>query len=512
MCRPSAEGCVTALAVRPSAGPGVARYLSVRTTAVWAGCLAALLAGACAEQHPESAPAAQRGVVIGIPSPDAPLGPLVQSLTQLRLIRTDIAGRELPGLISAWRVSADRRTWWFTVRGGVRLHTGTAATAAHVASRIQAALDATPRLPGLWTVMAVDATDVHTVEVRLREPTSLLLEGLSLVAVPAGPYALENPEVQTRLRAVPQQGERPPAAGVELRRYDTPRAAVAALLRDEIDVLYEVPSESRDLLQAEEGIRIYPHLKPYVFTLGLNHRHPVLKHRAVRQALNIAIDRAALIEQEAGGAGAPAAHLIWREHWSGAHGTEHAPVTFDRARARALLDEAGFHEHRAPDGSSRPRFALSCLVMDEPLARRLAVRLQRAYAEIGVALELQALELAEADGPLAQGRFDTVLTPLGTGYGLSVPYQLFGAHDQPRLIDFGYTAAAAASERVRDAANSEALGAAVRDLRRVLLDDPPAVALFWQETSRAVGRRWRVPADVEGDVLGSLPRWTRTGA
>ena len=55
---------------------------------------------------------------------------------------------------------------------------------------------------------------------------------------------------------------------------------------------------------------------------------------------------------------------------------------------------------------------------------------------------------------------------------------------------------------------NEAFAAAVRDLHRVLIADPPAIYLFWPETSRATGRRVTVPADSSGDVLGSLARWT----
>jgi hypothetical protein len=49
---------------------------------------------------------------------------------------------------------------------------------------------------------------------------------------------------------------------------------------------------------------------------------------------------------------------------------------------------------------------------------------------------------------------------------------------------------------------------AVRTLHETLIADPPAVYLFWSETSRAVGRRVTVPGDSTGDVLTSLARWT----
>jgi hypothetical protein len=138
----------------------------------------------------------------------------------------------------------------------------------------------------------------------------------------------------------------------------------------------------------------------------------------------------------------------------------------------------------------------------------VAGRLQQAYADIGISLDLKVLRLDDLVARLGSGRFETFVSPVVSGYGLGMPYVHFGTHDHPRVIDHGYTAAAAAAERVRAATSDEALAAAVRDFHRVLIEDPPAVSLFWQETSRAVGRRVMVPADWSGDVLGSLSRWT----
>ena len=123
----------------------------MRLAAGCASALTALLVPACADRHPGvSAADTPRRLVVGIPSRDAPLRPLIQNLTELRLIRIDTSGRALPGLVSLWRVSPNRLTWWLTVRSGVRLHTGAEVTAQDVATRLRVALDAAPRLPGLW--------------------------------------------------------------------------------------------------------------------------------------------------------------------------------------------------------------------------------------------------------------------------------------------------------------------------------------------------------------------------
>ena len=447
---------------------------------------------------------------MAIPGADAQIGPLLFNTTRARLVGMDQSGRAQPALFERWTTSADQRTWTFTVRDGVRLHDGQVATAADIAGRIRDAIEDDERPPGLWPVTVVETAGPREVRLRLREPSSLLLEALSLQQVPAGPYQTPDADAdEPELLAVPQPGE--PAADVQhikVKRYGTPRAAVTALLRDEVDVLYEVPSDARAHLDAENGVHVFPNVKPYVVTLSLNHRHPVLSRRVVRLAMNAAIDRETLVAQVADGVGIPAADMIWQQHWSRPHDEDAAAIRVDRARAGRMLDEAGLPRRTGPGGGVEPRFRLSCLVLKDPVMQHVAGRLQQAYADIGISLDLQALPQSELLLRSARGQFDALVSPVVSGYGLGRTYVQLGAHDHPRIIDDGYKAAAGAVEQVRAAMTDDAFAAAVHDLHRVLVADPPAIYLFWPETSRATGRRVTVPADVSGDVLGSLARWT----
>jgi peptide/nickel transport system substrate-binding protein len=486
--------------------------------AVAASLLTAALAlsGSCVPAPDDSTAPAVRQVAIALPSLDTPVGPIISSLTRTRLIRLDQAGHERPSIIERWEKSADQRRWRFTVRDGVRLHDASLAGAGEVAALLKRTVDAGDGQPGLWGVTKVEVVDPRTITVSLREPTSLLLEAMSLVqAMPAGPFQQLSPEaaMPELTAAAPPSGQpRSQVERVTLRPFDTPRAAVAALLREDVDVLVEVPSDARTLLASGNGVRTYPYVKPYVVTLALNHRHPALAQRAVRQALNIAVDRDDMIAQDADGFGVPAADLLWREHWAVPHTADAEAVRLDRPRARQLLEAAGFTERRQANGAVQPRLRLTCLVVDHPTMRRVAARLQRTFASIGVVLDLDVLSQDDLLARTGSGKFEAVLSPLVTGYGLGFPYLYFGDHGRPRIIDHGYKGAEAAVERVRRATSDDELARAASDLHRLLLDDPPAVYLYWQESSRAVGPRVRVPGDVDGDVLGSLSRWTVTGA
>ncbi len=463
---------------------------------------------ACREPATSNAPTASH-IAIGFPNADTPFGPIVFSLTTTRLLRMDQAGHERPELFEHWESSPDGRTWTFTIGDHARFEDGREVTAEHVVPLLRDAVAAPDNSPGLWSVSSVEVAGPRQVRVILREATSLLLEGLSIVnALPAGPYRAPETDAEVvSLEASDQtSGDAPEIASVALRRYDTPRAAVAALLREEVDVLYEVPNESRDLLEAQDGVQVYPHVKPYVVTLGLNHRHPVLARRRVRLAMNALVDRDAIVK-EAGG-GQPAADMLWLQHWSHPHTADAEWLRVDRERARALLDAEGLPVSHGADGAERPRLRLRCLVVDHPTIARVAGQLQRLYAQEGILLDLESVPLRTLPARLADGDFETFLSPIVTGFGLAMPYLYLGNHDHPRLVDLGYRAAAGAAERVRRAADDDALIEAIADLHHVLLEDPPAVHLYWEQTSRAIGPRVRVPVDTDVDVLASLARWT----
>ena len=503
-----------ALASIPSPGHFAARTCAARAAASLLTTTLALSAG-CSPAPDDGTAVPDRQVAIGLPSLDTPIGPIVSSLTRTRLIRLDQAGHERPSIIERWEKSADQRRWTFTIRDGVRLHDGTVAGADQVAALVRQTVEAGDDQPGVWGVSAVEVVDPRTIRVTLREPTSLLLEAMSLVrALPAGPFQQLSPDDPLPdLTAAPAAGQpAPQVERVTLRPFETPRAAVAALLREDVDVLVEVPGDARTLLASGNGVRTYPYVKPYVVTLALNHRHPALAQRAVRLALNLAVDRENMIEQDADGSGIPAADVLWREHWAVPHTADAEAVRLDRPRARLLLERAGYTERRHASGAVQPRLRLTCLVVDHPTMRRIAARLQRSYASIGVVLDLEVLSQDDLLARTGSGEFETVLSPLVTGYGLSFPYLYFGEHDRPRIIDHGYTAAQDAAERVRRAMSDDELARAASDLHRVLIEDRPAVYLYWQESSRALGPRVRVPGDVDGDVLGALARWTVAGA
>ena len=115
------------------------------------------------------------------------------------------------------------------------------------------------------------------------------------------------------------------------------RTAWAAMMRGEVDFLYEVGPESREFLESETSVALYPFLRNYVYGVVFNTRHPVLRDPEIRRALNYAVDRSAIVRQAFRGHATAASGPAWPLHW--AYDAAAASYPYDPARAAAALEK-----------------------------------------------------------------------------------------------------------------------------------------------------------------------------
>lgn len=488
----------------------------------------ALVSG-CGSTPPGPAPSHPIVLRVGLGQPNR-AAQVASLLDYAPLVTIGRDGRISPGLAERWEFSADGRLWRFTLRAGLRFADGSPLDATAAARAIDEARREPQSVPGLWDIVAVTTEGPTSLLVTLSGRSSLLLEALASYSITgsgdgeatAGPFRVTRQDRdQADLEAFDGYYRgRPHIDRVEVRGYPNARAAWAALMRDDIDFLYEVAPEAIEFIEAGTDVRAFSSLRPYVFLLGFNVARPTLRDARVRQALNLAIDKNAAIDLAFGGRGVAATGPVWIRHWT--YDEAVSPVRHDPDAARALLEAAGWPTPGPGVGKARRgRLTLSCLVpAGYESFERLALVLQKQLLDVGVDLRLEAVPLSELAERLATGRFETFLFEQVAGTGLTPLYWFW--HSPPRsagssmrigplpggaFVRHGYTAADAALDRMRHAGDDEALRAAVREVQRATADDPPAVFLAWQERSRAVRRRFEIPAAADRDVLGSLAQW-----
>lgn len=428
------------------------------------------------------------------------------ALTREALLIIGPDGRPAPRILESWEPSADRLVWTFKVRQGVRFHDGTPATAEALAAQMEAEL----RPSSMGAVGEVRAESSDRVRLTLNEPYAFLFEDISFitarrvvdkVAFYTGPYEVEaeSPERLT-LKAVANHYRGTPAIErVEVATYPDQRNAWSALMRDEIDMLYEVSRGSLDFARSESSIDVATFPRPYVNVFGFNHAHPRLRDPRVRQALNLAVNREALIDSGLAGEGEPATGHVWPRHWA-YDATESNVIRHDPAEAVRLFEAAGLSVGREA-GRMPARLRLECVVY-EPL-HKLALVLQRQLAAVDVDLELVPVSTEELITRLRAGDFESFVFEMASARTFWFVNYFWHSGT---FMKHGYTGADDVLDRVRHAGTDEELKAAASALQRRFHEDPPAVFLAWDRTSRAVSRRFDVP-ETGDDIYHTIARW-----
>lgn len=505
----------------------IQRWLDHRRllTKLAVGSLAAsaTLASGCADRR-DAPPARAARLAIGYadPRPQASrqrgIDAIVTNLSGERLVGLAPDGRPEPTIAERWETSPDGLSWRFTLRPDLTLHDGSPLDASvaglSLERQIAGAKDPGTLAPGLRTVTAIEPVGKHELVVRLSRPNALLLESMNLAppqggkdnAQAAGPFRLVSRDQSgVVLSAFPGYHRgRPPLERIEIREFPSARNAWSAMMRDEIDFLYDVPPEALDFVEQSSTTRVATFLRAFVTALVFNEAHPVLRRREVRVALNRAVDRDAVIKLALRGRGRPAFTHLWPRHW--AYNPAQPDFAFDAAGAAAMLDTQGLRVSRNADRQSR--FAFTCLVpADTPRFEQVAVHVQQQLAQIGVDMRLEAVPVPVLQQRMQAGNYDAFLFELGSHFGVQWLYWFWHSSPGPPWMTTRYKAADAALEALRDARSDEETRAGVHALQRVMHEDPPAVFLYWMETTRAVSRRFAVPDTPDRDILATVSQW-----
>lgn len=232
-----------------------------------------------------------------------------------------------------WTVSEDGKTYVFTLREGLKFHDGAAVTAEDAVASINrwAQIDGTG-MPLMTLVEGIKTIDAKSFEVTLKQPTTLLLAGLSKISsrpafvmpkrlaetpptesikemIGSGPFKFVDAEFEPGVKVVYAKNEDyvprdEPAswtAGGKVAKVDRVEwiampdqiTAVNALQSGEIDYIQQVPF---DLLPIVESI---PDAKvEFLDPLGswtyfrMNHLYPPFDNKKIRQAAMAAVNQA----------------------------------------------------------------------------------------------------------------------------------------------------------------------------------------------------------------------------
>lgn len=409
-----------------------------------------------------------------------------------------------PAIIARVDDSDDGHEYTFHLRPNAVAHDGTPITSSALEA-LFVSLQKTPIAFPHRHIARVTSTSPHTVVVRLTRPSPLFLESLLDATPPvsasqAGAFVPGDISPQAVSftafnRFVPT---RPTVESLDVRVFPTWRTAWGAMLRGEVDGLWEAPTDAIDFIEAASEFRTYGTVRRYAYLVGFNLRDTRLRDVRIRQAFAHAVDRSRFVKVALRGHGETTSTQLNPSHWSAQTPFEALP--FDRPRARALL--AAF-AGRAPGASSDegPALSLECLVPADDRFERVAQELQRQLATVGVELRLVPLPLRVLVDRIATGTFESYLLE-AAGQSPLLLERFWASFDTP-FFNSGYVAADAAFSSLRDARTDADVREAVARARRVMRDDPPAVFLAYPTVARVLHRRFLVPPIPEESSLVS---------
>jgi peptide/nickel transport system substrate-binding protein len=345
----------------------------------------------------------------------------VHQLLYSFLLTKDRHLQVIPEVATRWEMPDDR-TYVLHLRDDVWFHDGRQLTAADVAYTFTSLLDeafVSPKKAAFRMVETVQALDRYTVMFRLKEPFGSFPINLVMAIVPegsgrelaehpvgSGPFRLVHfaADDQIVLEPFERHFAGPPRnRGVILKIVPDDTMRGLELRKGTVDLV--VNDLSPDIVhQLEQSGKLHVERSPgtdYTY-IGVNLRHPILSDRRVRHAIGHAIDRRAIVQYLRRGLATPAVGILPPVS------PFFEPAVFspdhDPAKARQLLDEAGFPD---PDGDGPAmRFRLSLKTSTNEYYRLQAAVLQQDLRNVGVALDVRSYEFATLYNDVLRGNFE----------------------------------------------------------------------------------------------------------
>lgn len=281
------------------------------------------------------------------------------------LVRFSPEGEIEPALATQWR-RLDANTMQFKLREGVTFHNGEPFNAKSVKFSVERYLNPGTGFPALGFIDSIERVEIVSqtrVNVITKYPDGLLLNRLAgfMVMVPPEYYRTQSEET---LREKPvgtgafefkrwEKGERIvlganraywnrayPKADELIFRFIPITGQVEALLSGELDILTNLPGTRT--LEVQASSRTIVIKKPTFYTVAGNFnvaRKP-LSNKRIREALNLGIDRKALVRYDILGNGVPIGTLTLPGEFG--HNAELEPYLYDPVKARRILQEEGY--------------------------------------------------------------------------------------------------------------------------------------------------------------------------
>ncbi len=268
--------------------------------------------------------------------------------------------------------------------------------------------------------------------------------------------------------------------GVIVTIIPDPAVRLANLRAGKIDMLLSVEKSQYPIIKNDPTLNVYVQPLNSVNALRFNCTKGVCQDVRVRKAISHAIDRRALIVGTQFGLARLASCMYPEDHW--AHNPDLKPVSYDPARARSLLAEAGHGSGLTVRG----------YYSNTTQGQTIAGAIKNMLAKVGVTWDVELLapvaataRLKDADYDLAAGGWTYIYDPDLMATGLYMPdggFNFGRSHNEEaiKLIEAG--------RREIDEAKRRQI---YWQLEKVLYENCEDAWLWWEESVTAMRKSLR---------------------
>lgn len=332
--------------------------------------ISTLILGGCGNKSAVTSKTSSDTIVLGVENESDKLNPLFTdehddaiALIFSGLIRYDEKNEPIPDLAESWEVSPDQKVWTFKLKKGVKWHDGKPFTAHDVKFTIEQALNPknNAKIAARFEeVSKVEVLDDSTIKITLKTPFPLLtsmttgiipkhlLEGKDInndafnsAPVGTGPFKCSEWKKGQYILLTANDSfyrPKPKSAKVILKFIADQNVRAMQLETGEIDVALIDPMQV-ERLSKNPNLKIERMTTADYRVIMYNRAKPLWDDVRVRQALNYAVDRNALVNGVMMGWGKPAYGPL-QMSWANNENVNH--YDYNPEKAKQLLAEAGY--------------------------------------------------------------------------------------------------------------------------------------------------------------------------
>lgn len=399
------------------------RYRKLMGRLAGAVLAAALIAGAAGEAAADNVLRIAReqdsttfDPIFTILAPDVwVLNQFYSTLVRANADATDI----VPDLAESWEIAPDGLSYTFHLRDA-KFSDGTPVLASDVAFSLTRLRDAeaAPMRSLYQVITAVETPDDKTVVLKLSKPYTPLMSALAMFAasivpehavkqygdtfgehpVGSGAFVLKEwrrgeSVVLERNPLYWEQGL-PKLDGVEWIYVPNDNTRMLKLTAGEVEAATFVPWNQIKELQTNSNITVQLDKSTRMDHILVNHAHPPLDNKTVRQALNMAIDQQAIVDVVTFGYGTKANSFFPLDGMD--YNPDNPNYPYDPEKAKAMLDEAGVSD-----------LSLDfVLVSGDSAHDQIGVLVKDQLAKVGVNVNLVKMEAGQQWDALVAGEYD----------------------------------------------------------------------------------------------------------